>query len=109
MISSSLLEKGTKNICIFDYHRRSTLQTAIRSTIKLGACRPQVGLNSVIGAGSFVTSVVVGVVAIVAVSSSEVQLQRSVFFRDVGFYLAAIVVSSGAETPNSVCWQSALF
>jgi Ca2+/Na+ antiporter len=71
-------------------------------SVKLGAWCLQVGLNSVIGAGSFVTSIVVGLVAIVAVSSSEVQLQRSVFFRDVGFYLAAIVVSLGAGTPKFV-------
>ena len=65
----------------------------VRRVLKICAPLRQVGLNSVIGAGSFVTSVVVGTVALVAVSSSEVQLQSAVFFRDVGFYLAAIVVS----------------
>lgn len=38
-----------------------------------------------------------------AVSSSEVQLQKSVFFRDVGFYLVAIVVSVQIAASFSGC------
>ncbi|GBG83704.1 hypothetical protein CBR_g37505 [Chara braunii] len=55
----------------------------------IGAGAGQVGLNSVLGGGMFVTAVVVGLITF-AVQSLNVKLDRGSFIRDVGFYMLAI-------------------
>eukprot|EP00850_Spirogloea_muscicola_P008468 SM000045S16213 [mRNA] locus=s45:291255:293970:+ [translate_table: standard] len=58
----------------------------------VGAGQGQVGLNSVLGAATFVTSVVVGLVACaVAASGTRVRLHQGSFLRDISFFLLTLM------------------
>ncbi|KAL3678699.1 hypothetical protein R1sor_021655 [Riccia sorocarpa] len=61
----------------------------------VGAGQGQVGLNSVLGGATFVTSVVAGSASLVVASSTvPVHLDRRCFHRDIGFFLGTIAVLS---------------
>eukprot|EP00250_Pteridium_aquilinum_P007769 c17424_g1_i1 orf=416-2806(-) len=57
----------------------------------VGAGVGQVGLNSVLGGGVFVTTVVAGSVSLLVANSQSVKLDKRSFIRDVCFYLFTIV------------------
>lgn len=56
----------------------------------VGAGVGQVGLNSVLGGGVFVTTIVAGLVSLLTSNSQSVKLDRRSFVRDVCFYLFTI-------------------
>ncbi|MCO5582814.1 hypothetical protein L7F22_036714 [Adiantum nelumboides] len=56
----------------------------------IGAGVGQVGLNSVLGGGVFVTTVVAGLVSLCIVNPQAVELDKRSFIRDVCFYLLTI-------------------
>ncbi|KAL2609828.1 hypothetical protein R1flu_028401 [Riccia fluitans] len=61
----------------------------------VGAGQGQVGLNSVLGGATFVSSVVAGSASLVVASSSvHVHLDRRCFLRDIGFFLVTLAVLS---------------
>ncbi|KAI5066025.1 hypothetical protein GOP47_0018649 [Adiantum capillus-veneris] len=57
----------------------------------IGAGVGEVGLNSVLGGGVFVTTVVAGLVSLCITNSQTVELDKRSFIRDVCFYLLTIV------------------
>lgn len=63
-----------------------------------------VGLAAILGAGVFVTTVVVGAVAL----NSYAQVDRRPFLRDVGFYIVAVVYLMIAFIDNTVTLLEAL-
>ncbi|KAI4386621.1 hypothetical protein MLD38_004539 [Melastoma candidum] len=68
-----------------------------------------VGLNSVLGGGFFVSSVVVGVIG-VAIGPSQIRIEKPGFFRDIGFLLVTLSYLLVAAYIGRICiWGSAFF
>lgn len=75
------------------------------SSLASFAYEPSVGLNSVLGGGLFVTTVVVGVVSIVGVGERNVQ--KHCFVRDVLFYLLAVLSMMAMYLfPRATIWHA---
>lgn len=75
------------------------------SSLASFAYEPSVGLNSVLGGGLFVTTLVVGVVSIVGVGERSVQ--KHCFVRDVLFYLLAVLSMMAMYlVPSATVWHA---